>query len=644
MKFGLNRLIDALPGLVWTALADGRVEFINQRWCQYTGLSLDQTRGLGWHCAVHAEDLPRLLERWRSFTDSGRAGELVVRLRRYDGEYRRFLWSAAPIPGPAGQIVRWCGVNIDIEERRQAEDIARAQESYFRLIFDGLPALVMVMTPDGDLELANRHVLEFFGTSLEDLQGSVTGALFHHEDYPRVLATWRNSRDTGQPYDLEARQRRADGIYRWMRVRGFPLRNEQRQIVHWCCLQIDIDDGKRAEAELRQAYRYLTEAQRLSQTGSYTADVVADNYVWSDELYRIFEFEPGTKISRQAVSELMHPDDVASAQANFIRAATQGTDLDQIFRIVTRSGKVKHLHSVAHVVRYADGPPLFMGAIQDVTERRVTEAALDKARAELSYMARVMTLSALTASIAHEISQSLSGIITNTSTCLRMLAADPPNINGALTTAQRTMRDGNRASEVIQRLRALFTRRPPKTEPVNLNDAAREVLALSSSELQQNGVIVRSDFEQELPAVSGDRVQLQQVILNLILNAADAMRELVDRPRSLLVSTAREGTHRVRLSVRDSGVGIDPQNADKLFEAFYTTKATGMGIGLSISRSIIESHEGRLWASANDEGPGSTFSFSIPISCISDAARSRGLPVPICLRPRQPEERSLKEP
>jgi signal transduction histidine kinase len=222
-----------------------------------------------------------------------------------------------------------------------------------------------------------------------------------------------------------------------------------------------------------------------------------------------------------------------------------------------------------------------------------------------------MTLGALTASIAHEVNQPLAGIITNASTCLRMLAADPPNLDGARATAQRTLRDGNRASEVIERLRTLFARKEPKTEPVDLNDAAREVLALSSSELQRHRVILQTDFTQGLPLVNGDRIQLQQVILNLTLNATDAMKEIDDRPRALLIATAHEDAARVRLSVRDSGVGIDPQSIEKLFAAFYTTKTHGMGIGLAISRSIIESHNGRLWASAND-GPGATFSFSIP--------------------------------
>ena len=217
----------------------------------------------------------------------------------------------------------------------------------------------------------------------------------------------------------------------------------------------------------------------------------------------------------------------------------------------------------------------------------------------------------LTASIAHEVNQPLSGIITNASTCLRMLSADPPNIEGARETARRTIRDGHRASDVITRLRTLYSKKEPALESMDLNEAAREVLALSATEIQRNGVTLRQEYADNLPPALGDRIQVQQVILNLLRNAADAMSKVDDRPRELLVRTEREEGNRVRLSVKDSGVGFTPQFADKMFEAFYTTKTGGMGIGLSISRSIIEAHQGRLWATRN-AGPGCTFSFAIP--------------------------------
>jgi signal transduction histidine kinase len=248
---------------------------------------------------------------------------------------------------------------------------------------------------------------------------------------------------------------------------------------------------------------------------------------------------------------------------------------------------------------------------KEIAERRLAEERLDKARLELAHVARVTSLGVLTASIAHEVNQPLSGIITNAGTCLRMLAADPPNVDGARETARRTIRDGNRASEVIARLRALYGKKDPANEPVDLNEATRAVLALSLSELQRSRVILRSELADDLPLVIGDRVQLQQVILNLIRNASDAMSAVDDRSRQLVIRTERDENDRVRLTVQDAGLGFDPQAADRLFESFYTTKDNGMGIGLSVSRSIIESHHGRLWATLND-GPGATFSFSIP--------------------------------
>ena len=202
-------------------------------------------------------------------------------------------------------------------------------------------------------------------------------------------------------------------------------------------------------------------------------------------------------------------------------------------------------------------------------------------------------------------------MFTNCSTCLRMLTADPPNLDGVRETARRTMRDGNRASAVIARLHALFSKKDTTIEMLDLNEAVREVIALSLSELQRHRVILRPELADNLPLVTGDRVQLQQVILNLLQNASDAMSTVDDRPRDLLIRTEREEGDWVRFSMKDAGVGFDPQTMDKLFEAFYTTKNDGMGIGLSVSRSIIESHQGRLWATRN-EGPGATFSFSIP--------------------------------
>jgi len=364
-------------------------------------------------------------------------------------------------------------------------------------------------------------------------------------------------------------------------------------------------------AALRRSEAFLAEAQHLGSTGSFSWHTVTDKITWSEELYHIHGLDPNVPITMERFGSRVHPDDIAHVSEHINRARGDGRDFEVDYRTRMDDRSVKYLHAVVHSSRDQDGQLEYIGAVQDVTERRLSEQALGKLRSELAHMARVTSLGALTASIAHEVNQPLSGIITNASTCLRMLAADPPNVDGACETARRTIRDGNRASDVITRLRALFSKKDASTESVDLNEATREVIALSLSELQRNQVILRPEFGDDLPPVTGDRVQLQQVILNLLLNASDAMGGVNDRPRQLTIKTERDEGDRVRLTVQDAGVGFESQGVDKLFEAFYTTKSDGMGIGLSISRSIIESHHGRLWAAPND-GPGATFSFSIP--------------------------------
>ena len=392
-------------------------------------------------------------------------------------------------------------------------------------------------------------------------------------------------------------------------ARPTPLQQDLiAQVTHIASIAIERAQG---EAALKRSEAFLAEGQRLSLTGSFSWRVATDEITWSDQVYRIFEIDPGMTVTLELIATRVHPEDIQLLNEMIDWARGDGSDFEYEHRLQMPDRSVKYLHIVAHRTRDQDGRLEYIGAIQDVTERRLSEAALSKARSDLAHVARVTSLGVMTASIAHEVNQPLSGIITNASTCLRMLAADPPNVDGARETARRTIRDGNRASEVITRLRALFGKKDATADSVDLNEATREVIALSSSELQRGRVIIRAELGDDIPLVTGDRVQLQQVILNLLQNASDAMSAVDDRPRQLLIRTERDEGDRVRLTVQDAGVGFDPQAADRLFEAFYTTKNYGMGIGLSVSRSIIESHHGRLWAAPND-GPGATFSFSIP--------------------------------
>jgi len=509
----------------------------------------------------------------------------------------------------------------EVTVRRRAEAALRASEHDARLIVDSIPAGVALLTPTGEVDDVNRQVLQYFGRPLDELKNWVASDIVHPEDVPNVVRRLTHSINSGEPYECEHRLRRHDGRYRWFQARGLPLRNADGGIVRWYILLTDIDERKRAQEALQRGEAFLAEAQRLSSTGSFSWRVSTDDITWSDELHRIFELDPPLTPAR--IRTRVHPEDVHAFDTTVDRARHTGDDFECRCRLLMPNHSIKHLHVVAHATRDREGQLEYIAAVQDVTESRVSEEALRDAQQQLARAARVTSLGVLTASIAHEINQPLSGIVTNAGTCLRMLAADPPDVDGARETARRTIRDGNRASEVVTRLRALFGRSGSTTEPVDLNDAAQEVIMLSSSELQRNRVVVRTELAAELPPVFGDRVQLQEVILNLCLNALDAMRSVDDRPRQLVVRTERDEGTGVRLTVQDAGVGLDPHAADALFQPFYTTKTGGMGIGLSVSRSIIENHRGRIWAASND-GPGASFSFSVP--CAPQAVSRLGGP------------------
>jgi PAS domain S-box-containing protein len=601
--------IDAIPGMVHTMTAAGGVEFVNQRVLEFFGKTLEELND--WAVLLHPDDRSRVVDLWTRSVATGEPYDAEHRVLCADGTYRWLHSRGLPLRDISGNIVRWYNLLTDIDERKRAEEALGASERSLKLIIDTIPALVWSARPDGSAEFFNQHYLDFTGLTAEQASDWGWAVAVHPEDADRLAATWQHFIASEAPAEAEARLRRHDGEYRWFLLRANPLRNADGRIVKWYGINTDIQDRKQAEAELRRAYDSYADAEQLSKTGNFTADIVADTHIWSEELYRIFGLDVGTKITVQAVRDMIHPEDLPSFDGGFARSLG-GVDFDLPFRIVLASGNVKHVHAVGHVTERVAGRPLFIGAIQDVTEKTVAEEAANRARSELAHVARVTTLSTLTASITHEVNQPLSGILTNAGTCLRMLNADPPNVEGARETARRTIRDSNRASEVIMRLRALFSKREFTLESLDLNEATREVLALSLSDLQRNRVVPQSDLAEDLPIIIGDRIQLQQVILNLLRNASDAMLGLHDRLRELLIKTERENGDCVRLSVRDVGVGLDRQSVGKLFDAFYTTKSGGMGIGLSVSRSIVESHHGRLWAEPND-GPGATFWFSIPI-------------------------------
>jgi PAS domain S-box-containing protein len=610
-ELALRRVIDAIPTQAHCNLPDGTNEFSNKRWQEYTGLSSEESSGWGWQAAYHPDDLPKVMEQWRALLASGEAGGTEARLRRHDGVFRWFQFRSEPLRDKTGKIVRWYGANVDIDDRKQAEEALRASERTLNLIINTIPMLAWSTDPTGFVEFLNQRWLEFTGLSAEQASGFGWSVAIHSDDAKGLIDYWQAALTSGTEVDVEARMRRFDGQYRWFLFRASPLRDESGKIVKWYGTNVDIEDRKRAEEELRRSEAFLAEGQRLSRTGTFAWRPDTMKSVWSEELYRIHEMEPGIPVSADIAQIGVHSEDIPLVYAAAERGVETGSDYEHTHRIVMPDGRIKFLHVMARATRDFEGRLEYIGAVQDVTQRMLSEEALTKSRSELAHIARVMSLGILTASIAHEVNQPLAGIITNAETCLQMLDDNPPDIEGARATALRSIRDGNRASDVIARLRALFKRKDFVAEMIDLNEATREVIALSSGELRRNRVVMQMDLADDLPPVNGDRVQLQQVIINLLRNGIDAMREIEDRPRQLMIQTERDGRENVRLTVQDTGVGFASDSADRLFESFYSTKNDGMGIGLAISRSIIEAHHGQIWATSN-HGPGSTFAFSIP--------------------------------
>jgi PAS domain S-box-containing protein len=364
------------------------------------------------------------------------------------------------------------------------------------------------------------------------------------------------------------------------------------------------------EAKLQRSEAYLAEAQRLSHTGSFGWRSSTGEILWSDETFRIFQYDRTTIPTVELILQRVHPEDTALVKQIIERASPEGKDFDYECRLAMPDGSVKYVHVVARALSDESGGIEFVGAVTDITERKQAEEALRQAQADLAHVTRVMTMGELAASIAHEVNQPLAGIVINGNACLRWLAGESPNLAEAREAAQRIIRDGTRASDIISRIRALARKTGTLTERVDLNEAIREVLALGQGEARKHDVGLRARLPSDLPPVRGDRVLIQQVVLNLVMNGIEAMSDAQDHPRELVIQ-AQGDAQQVRVTVQDSGTGLDPQTQERIFDALYTTKPGGLGMGLSISRTIVENHGGRLAVVAGG-GPGATFEFTLP--------------------------------
>jgi PAS domain S-box-containing protein len=485
----LREVIETIPSMAWSAAADGGAEFFNRRWLEYAGFTSDQAQGVGWTAALHPNDRSGLLDRWQEMVASGRGGEIEARLRRFDGQYRWFLFRATPSLDDNGRVLKWYGTNTDIEER------------------------------------------------------------------------------------------------------------------------------KRAEQNLRSSEAYLAEAQRLTQTGSCAIGGTNRQILyWSEEMFRLFDFDPqqGLPMWEQWL-ERIHPED-----RDKVRQASDKTFLEKVscdveFRIMKIDECVRHLQGIAHPVVGPDGELVqVVGTMVDITERKRAEEGRDRLRqleAQLAHINRVSTMGELTASLAHEIKQPIGAAVTNAEACLRLLAHNQPDLVESREAAVEMVKDARRAAEIIDRVRLLFQKGPSQLEIIDVNELIGEMVVVLQNEAARHSVTMHTELAEGLLAVLGDRIQLQQALMNLILNGIEA---ICDTPGQLTIQSQSTGDDQLLISVTDSGVGLPAGHIDKMFNAFFTTKSRGTGLGLAIARSVVESHGGHIWATENS-GQGTTFHFTLPI-------------------------------
>ncbi len=555
------------------------------------------------------------------------AGETIT----FESVHRRKDGSEFPVEIRVGLLqdggghYRLC-IARDITERKRAEQRISRQEVELRQVLELTPLLVAVFGDDRKRLYANRATLDYFGVTLDQWQ-AVSDPLwfFHPEDRDRIARDVYGKPPGDRPQEFEARVRKKDGTYRWFLIRDNALRDEDGRITRWLLSGTDIEDRKRTEDALGRSEACLAEAQRLTKTGSWTLDPSGRRpRYWSAEMFRIWGFDPAKGIpDPETTFARVHPDDFEQSARHFERAlalaqkggASEDAAVDVVdVRLLMPDGTVKHLRSAARAI-LDDGGQLveYVGANVDITEQKHAEAERERLRqleSELAHINRVSMVGEMVASIAHEISQPLAALISNAGACRRWLAGNAPRLDRARETADWIVHEAERAGEIVNRVRALVKKVGTPRSRLDLNDSVREVLALVADEAKSREVVIQTDFAPDLAPVLGDRVQVQQVVLNLVVNAIDAMREAA--VRRLVVSTRNEDDGQVRVAVRDTGKGLDPTTLDRMFDAFYSTKPGGMGMGLSISRSIVQSHAGRMWAAPNDDGPGAAVQFTVP--------------------------------
>jgi len=780
----LRDVVNAVPAFVWTTLPDGALDFVNEHWLEFTGLSLQDALGWNWEATVHPDDRSRVVADWRAAVKNGQSVGGEMRVRRSDGEFRWWFLRSIPLHDEAGNIVKWYGTGVDIEDRKRAESLfagekrilemvatggslAEILESLCRLVEEQAgDVLASILLVDGDhlrhggaLSLPKAYTDAINGIVIGPSAGSCGTAAYRGQPViVEDIATdplWADYRELALPHSLcacwstpvfSSQGKVIATVAMYYREPRRPTQRNQEiidRITHFAGAAIQ---QKLAQENLQRSEAYLAQAEKLTHTGSWAWDPRTDKVLYcSEEMYRIFGLDPRKSLpTRENFRQQIHPEDRDWVRKRLERSLRERVDAFAEYRVLLPDGTVRHINASGHPVLDEDGELIeFVGTVVDVTERKraelerrrlaslveqagdlmaindlnggtpiylneagmkmvgfesweearsrrgihwifpedrqfVTEVVrptvlekgswsgemrfrhfktgdaipvlyslfriddpetgqavnlgnvcrdiTDRKRAEaearendrrfrememeLAHANRVATMGQLTASIAHEVNQPIAATVTNAQAALRWLRAGSSHLEQVQQSLSSIVEDGTRAGEVIDRIRALIKKAPPRKDRLEINGVIVEIIELTHGEAVKNGISVITELADHLPVVEADRVQLQQVLLNLIVNALEAMGAANEGPRELLISTTKE-TSGVLVAVQDSGPGLEAAMLERVFESFYTTKPTGLGLGLSICRSIIEAHGGRLWASTNQRR-GAMLQFTLP--------------------------------
>jgi PAS domain S-box-containing protein len=603
---------------------------------------------------THPEDREAIDQQAKLETTRKEDSEFDWRIVLPDGVVKHLHSRAHPVMDESGQIIEIVGTLMDVTERKRAEALrdgesrvlemiareAPLDEALERLVrvveaqFAGMLCSVLLLDNDGQHvrhgaapNLPKSYVDAINGLSIGPQAGSCGTAMYRKE--PVVVTDilqdplWEQYRNVAEPHGLRscwstpilAHSGKVLGSYAmYYREPRSPGPAETRALEMATHLAGIAIERKLTHERLQRSEAYLAEAQRLSHTGSWAFNARGPVY-WSEETFRIWGLDPQQGLpDREVVLQRIHPEDRDRVLEHALKAVRDKEDYAADFRIVLPNGTIKYIHGLGHPVFSSTGDLLeVVGTQVDVTERKLAEQERERLRqlqADLAHINRVTTMGELTASLAHEIKQPMTAALTDARTCLRWLRRDAPAVSEAREAASRLVTDVSRAAEIISRISLLFKKVAPQRELVDVNELIREMIILLRNEAARYSISIRSDLADNLPKVIADRVQLQQVFMNLMLNGIEAMKDIATGSE-LTVSSQRGEAAQVLISVADAGVGLPPEIAANIFDAFYTTKPQGTGMGLPISRSIVESHGGRLWATPNS-GLGAVFLFTLP--------------------------------